>query len=75
MVSNSRIPAGDELVRIDLVAGVPDEAVLGEIERQVQGQAQLDDAKVAGEVRRPDAEHAHQFIAHFLAQAAAVARL
>ena len=40
------VAAGDELVRVDLVAGVPDEPVLGEVEGQVQGQAQLDDAEV-----------------------------
>ena len=55
IVSNSVVAAGDELVRVDLVAGVPDEPVLAEVEGQVQGQAQLDDAEVAGEVGRADA--------------------
>ena len=57
-------PAGDQLVGIDLVAGVPDQAVLGEVERQVQGQAELDDAEVAGEVRRAAADDADQLGAH-----------
>ena len=50
------------------MAGVPDEAVLGEVERQVQGQAQLDDAEVAGEVGRADAEDADQLVAHLLGE-------
>ena len=56
--------AGDQLVRVDLVAGVPDQAVLGEVERQVQGQAELDDAEVAGEVRRAAADDADELVAH-----------
>ena len=63
-----RIAARDQLVRINLVAGVPDEAVLAEIEGQVQGQAQLDDAQVAGEVSGANAQHAHQLVAHLLGQ-------
>ena len=39
-----------------------------EVEGQVQGQAQLDDAEVAGEVGGANAEHAHQFVADFLGQ-------
>ena len=50
------------------MAGVPDEPVAAEVEGQVQGQAQLDDAEVAGEVGRADAEHAHQFVAHLLGE-------
>src|SRR5262249_32750433 len=60
------VAAGDELVRIDLVPGVPDESVLREVEAEVQGEAQLDDAEVAGEVSGADAEHAHQLVAHLL---------
>ena len=63
-----RIAARDQLVWIDLVPGVPDQPVARKIETQVQRQAQLDDAKVRGEVGRPDAEHAHQFVAHLLGQ-------
>ena len=48
------------------MAGVPDEAVPAEIEGQVQGQAQFDDAEIAGEVGRANAQDAHQFVAHFL---------
>jgi hypothetical protein len=42
--------AGDEFVGIDLMAGVPDQPVLREIERQVQRQAELHDPQIAGEV-------------------------
>ena len=64
----TRIAAGDELVRINLMPGIPDEAVLAEIERQVQGQAKFDDAEIAGKVSGPNAEDAHQFVAHLLRQ-------
>src|SRR5262249_57363203 len=60
--------AGQELVRVDLVAGVPDEAVAAEVERQVQRDGQLDDAEVAGEVGRADAQDADQFVADLLRQ-------
>ena len=52
--------AGDQLVGIDLVARVPDQAVAGEVEGQMQGQAELDDAQVAGEVSRAAADHVDQ---------------
>ena len=55
-------------MRINLVSGVPDEAVAAEVESQVQGEAQLDDAEVAGEVGGADAADAHQLVAHFLGQ-------
>src|SRR5437660_1430790 len=47
-----------------------DEAVAGEVEGQVQGQAQLDDAEVAGEVGGADAEDADQLVAHLLGELA-----
>ncbi len=56
--------SGDQLVGIDLVAGVPDQAVLAEVERHVQRQAKLDDAEVAGEVGRAAADDADQLVAH-----------
>ena len=42
--------AGEQLVRIRLVAHVPQDAVGGEIEGPVQGDAQLDGAEVARQV-------------------------
>ena len=50
------IAAGEQLVRVDLVAGVPDEAVAAEVELQMQGQGQLDHAEVAGEVGGPQGQ-------------------
>ena len=60
--------AGDQLVGIDLMAGVPDQAVLGEVEGQVQGQAELDHAEVAGEVGRPPAHDAYQLGSHLVGE-------
>ena len=48
--------AGDELVGVHLVRGVPDQAVFGAVEHAVQGQRQLDDAQVGGEVSAPLAD-------------------
>src|SRR5438128_126023 len=50
------------------MAGVPDEAVAREVEGQVQRQAQLDDAEIAGEVGRANAKHAQQLLAHLLGE-------
>ena len=47
---------------------------LAEVEGQVQGEAQLDDAEVAGEVGRADAEDAHQLVAHLLGELAQLRR-
>ena len=56
------VPAGDQLVRIDLVAGIPDEPILAEVVDEVQCQAQLDDAEVGSEVRGPDREDADELV-------------
>ncbi len=55
---------GEQLVRIDLVAGVPDQAVFGEVEDQVQGDGQLHHAQVAGKVGRPSRHHVAQGFAN-----------
>ena len=62
------VAAGDQLVRIDLVAGVPNQPVAAEIEHGVQGQAQLDDAQIRGEVRRAAADQVAQHLAHLAGQ-------
>jgi hypothetical protein len=51
---------------INLVPGVPDQAIAFEIERQMQRQAKFNNAEIAGKMGRPQAEHADQLIAHFL---------
>ena len=43
-------PAGEQLVHVGLVAGVPDERVARGVEHPVQGDGQLDDAEVRPEV-------------------------
>ncbi len=57
-------PAGDDLVYICLVAGVPHDRVFGALEHPVQSESQLDDPEVGGEVaaapgRLLDQERAH----------------
>ena len=52
------LAAGDDLVHVRLVAGVPQDGVGGRLEHAVQGQRQLDRAEVGAEVaavsrRRP----------------------
>ena len=42
--------AGDQLVDVGLVAGVPQQQVAGRVEGPVQGQGELDDAEVGAEV-------------------------
>ena len=45
--------AGQHLVRIGLVADVPDQAVIGRIEHVMQRDGQLDRAQAGGEMARP----------------------
>ena len=42
--------AGDDLVHVGLVAGVPQDDVAGRVEDPVQGEGQLDHAEVGAEV-------------------------
>lgn len=46
------------------MAGIPDQAVLGEVEAQVQREAKFDDAEVGSEVGRPGAKNADQLVSH-----------
>ncbi len=62
------VAPGDEFMRINLVSGVPDEAITAEVEGQVKGKTQLDDTEIAGEVSWPDAQDAHELVAHFLSE-------
>ena len=43
-------PAGDELVDVGLVAGVPQDDVAGRVEHPMEGERELDDAEVRSEV-------------------------
>ena len=47
-------PAGDDLVRIGLVADVPDQAVARRVEHPVQRDRQLDDAEAGAEMPAGD---------------------
>ena len=62
------IPPGNKFVRINLMAGVPNQPILAEIEHGVQRQAKLDDAQIRSEVRRATGNQVAQGIAHFLRQ-------
>ena len=56
--------AGDQLVRIDLVAGVPDQPVATEVEDLVQRQAELHDSQIGGKVGRTAGRHLAERFAH-----------
>ncbi len=60
--------AGDELVRINLVARVPDEAIALKVVGEMQSKAKFYDAEVAGKVGWAKAEDANEFVAHLLRQ-------
>ncbi len=52
---------GEDLVRIGLVADVPDELVLRRVEHMVQGDRQLDDAEAGAEMAAGDRHRADRF--------------
>ena len=62
------VPAGDHLMGIHLVAGVPNQAIAAEIEAGVQGQGQLHHPQIGSEVCRPAGNQSAQRLAHFVGQ-------
>ncbi len=62
------VASGNQLVRIDLMAGVPDQAIAAEVEGGVQGQGELDHAQIGGEVGRPPRGKAAQGLADLAGQ-------
>ena len=56
--------SGDQLVRIDLVARVPDEPIAAEVEDPVQRQAELHHAQVGGKVGRAAGRDFAERLAH-----------
>ena len=60
--------AGNELMRINLVAGVPDEAVVAKVKDAVQRDAKFHHSKIRCEVRRPRSGNFAQGPAHFSSQ-------
>ena len=59
-------PAGDELVRICLVADVPDELVMRRIEGDVQRQRQLDGTQVRRQMSAAQCDRLDDLLAHLL---------
>ena len=57
------VASGNQLVRIDLMTGVPDQPVAAEVESRVQGQGELDHTEVGGEMGRPPRSEAAQGLA------------
>jgi hypothetical protein len=62
----ARHPASDQLVRIDLMAGIPYQPVVTKVECQMEGEAELDDPEIAREMSRSNAEHSNEFVTYLL---------
>ena len=65
--------AGEDLVRIGLVADVPDQLVVGRVEHVVERDRQLDHAEAGAEMAAGDGNDADRFLAQLVARAAAAA--
>ena len=61
-------PAGEDLVRVGLVADVPDQQVARRVEQVVQGDRQLDRAQVRGEVAAGLRDAAHDLLAQLVGE-------
>ena len=61
-------PAGEQLVRVALVAHIPQQAVVGKIEDDVQGQADFDGAEIGRQVPAVGPDGLHDEFAHFLGE-------
>src|SRR2546427_6603873 len=57
-------PAGEDLVRIGLVADVPDDTVLGRLEDVVQGDRQLDGAQIRRDRKSTRLNSSHSQISY-----------
>ena len=55
----------DELLRINLVTRIPDQAVVGKVKCQVKSQTEFDNTEVASEMRRAASNNSDQFTTHF----------
>ncbi len=62
--------AGQHLVRIGLVADIPDQPVVRRIEDGVQGNGQFDDAKAGAEMAARDGDGVDDFLAQFVGKLA-----
>ncbi len=59
---------GEDLVRVGLVADVPDQTIVGRVEDVVQGDGQLDDAQAGTEMPAGLANRVEQLLAQFVGQ-------
>ncbi len=62
------VATGDEFVWIDLVTGIPDQAIKAEVIGKMQRQAEFDDTQVARKVSGARGQYPHQFVTDFLSQ-------
>src|SRR5690606_17378133 len=60
--------AGEDLVRVGLVADIPDQAIVRRIENVMQRDGQLDDAEPGAEVPAGLADAEQQFLAQFVGE-------
>src|SRR5262249_8827298 len=67
--------AGQDLVRIGLMADVPDQPVLRGIEHVVEGDRQLDDPQPGAEMAPGDRHRVHGLLAQFVGELAELAGL
>ena len=67
-------PAGQNLVRIGLVADVPDQAVLGRVEDVMQGNRQLDHPEPGAEMAAGDRDRVDGLLAQLVGELAQAAR-
>ncbi len=58
--------AGQDFVRIGLMANVPDQAIAGGIEHVVQGSRQLDNAKAGAKMSARDRDRVDGFLTQFI---------
>ena len=72
---HARAPAGEDFVRISLVAHVPHQAVVRGVEHIVQRHGQLDAAQVGGKVAAGLADRLHQKLAQLARQLRQLAAL
>ena len=68
-------PAGQNLVRIGLMADVPDEAVARRVEHVVQRDRQFDDAETGAEMAAGDGDGIDRLLAQFVGKLTQLARL
>ena len=66
IVDSSLAPAGEDLVRVGLVADVPEDLVAGAVEQAVEGDGELAGAEVGAEVAADLADRVDDVGAHLL---------